>query len=218
MSQLKEQNGRYYQQCQVVMLATNNKSNLSLNTLNENELFFNPTLKDNIEEYPNQNLYFYSNSSVEHIKDNDWCYNIKSGKIDNVKTGTSLYNLYGFGWRKIIATTDESLRMYIRPSYSFIKKYIDEYNDDRQITKVLVEYVKHPIENYWYLHIDSDYEITITKLKDSYSREEVIKLLNSAIIAAGSHSKKIQAYYMTDIGEPPLTPESFTNQWIEDNL
>lgn len=104
---------------------------------------------------------------------------------------------------KIIATTDTSLgynESFInpignkadnkwislpQPSQQFIEKYIQAYNKGEIITDVLVEYEK--IYN-GYRHKDGEWQlklkinpkdntITIKKLKDSWSREEVRGLL-----------------------------------------
>ena len=95
---------------------------------------------------------------------------------------------------------------YLKPSDSFISKYIEEYNKGNIISDVLVEYEQCKVcqgtkrhivsmfgevdcnycqknEGYEKLYIeprlkvDSNNTITIKKVKDSYSREEVINLL-----------------------------------------
>ena len=100
------------------------------------------------------------------------------------------------GYREVLATTDTSLKInnpnydigklaYItlpQPSQQFIQKYIEEYNKGREIKEVLVEYEEGKsysgneglIIKEW-LKINPKYNtITIKKVKDSYSREEVI--------------------------------------------
>ena len=97
--------------------------------------------------------------------------------------------------KKIIATTDKlpiepyqghfegiDCTNYLpQPSQQFIEKYIEEYNKGQQITECLVEYEegklysgnKGLIIKEW-LKINPKYNtITIKKLKDSYTREEV---------------------------------------------
>ena len=89
---------------------------------------------------------------------------------------------------KIIATTDISLVKEYNlpePSQSFIQKYIEEYNKGNTITDVLVEYEfdneGHTDNPGWHnqkLKVNSkDNTITIKKVKDSWNKEEVIKLL-----------------------------------------
>ena len=90
--------------------------------------------------------------------------------------------------KRIIATTQPFMNLP-KPSQQFIEKYIEEYNKGNVITDVLVEY------NYelscdedeqgnlipeLYLRVNpKDNTITIKKVKDSYSREEVEKLIIS---------------------------------------
>jgi hypothetical protein len=108
--------------------------------------------------------------------------------------------------KKIIATTDSSLKecinkcindwatdednTYILLSQipqSFIEHYITEYNKGNVITKVMIEYEEYdvlnerdadgyPIQNYKLL-INPDNTINIKPIKDSFSREEFLKLL-----------------------------------------
>ena len=77
-----------------------------------------------------------------------------------------------------------------QPSQQFIQKYIEEYNKGNVITDVLVEYELVSNEEYFLNTINPDDDvpyfderlkinskdntITIKKVKDSYSREEVI--------------------------------------------
>lgn len=107
--------------------------------------------------------------------------------------------------KKIIATTDTSLKiprkdshpnsiwkldgaLLPQPSQQFIEKYIEEYNKGQQITECLVEYEDIYPEHFTYnpseniitrLKVDKNNTITIKKVKDSWNREEVIKLLES---------------------------------------
>ena len=93
------------------------------------------------------------------------------------------------GYREVLATTDETLYLTFnngktdlkfvlpKPSDSFIFKYIEEYNKGNQITKILVEFVAPTAKDWNTLKVDSDNTITIKKVKDTYSREEVINLL-----------------------------------------
>ena len=91
-----------------------------------------------------------------------------------------------------------------QPSKQFIEKYIEEYNKGNIITDVLVEYnngcwvckgnknickqrinepsqelVKQECESFYSLKINpKDHTITIKKVKDSYTREEVDRMLD----------------------------------------
>ena len=105
------------------------------------------------------------------------------------------------GYREVLATTDTSLNLP-QPSQQFIEKFVEEYNCNNIITDVLVEYNYNPdLDNNWDLtktndifkfntkkefndYVNSvktnpkDNTITIKKVKDSYSREEVIEFGN----------------------------------------
>lgn len=109
---------------------------------------------------------------------------------------------------KIIAITDKSLMQHDKtpigenvnglwkilpqPSQLFIEKFVEEYNKGSVITEVMVEY--EPIGAYSNPKYDSDYRlkvnskdntITIRKIKDSWSRDEVEKLCREARYTAG---------------------------------
>ena len=225
MNTLKEQNGRYYQECKVVMVATDNKTNITKIYLDADKtksvLGANKPVNDNYKEYIN--LYITSN---EEIKEGDWLVEGISSlfPFDVIKATKEDYDRCRENWqygscRKIIATTDETLCLTFnngktdlkfvlpKPSDSFISKYIEEYNKGNQITDVLVEYKWNGgrAGDYKMIpKIDSDNTITIKKVKDSYSREEVINLLykyNDGIIDRYSQ----------------LTNKDL-NKWIKENL
>ena len=112
--------------------------------------------------------------------------------------------------RQVIATTDASLYIHQKetvslpervfylpqPPQQFIEKYIEEYNKGREIKEVLVEYELISNEEYFLNTINPDDDvpyfdenlkinpkyntITIKKVKDSYTREEVEKLCKKA--------------------------------------
>jgi len=152
-----------------------------------------------------QNLYFLLDDKItskDLLNTNDYYY-IRNhynewyiGKFNGVSfdfinnDGNFDSNL--FVCKKVIATTDTSLTLYIngynmgkslpQPSQQFIEKYIEEYNKGQQITECLVEYEDIYPEHFTYnpseniitrLKVDKNNTITIKKLKDSYTREEV---------------------------------------------
>ena len=85
------------------------------------------------------------------------------------------------GYKEILSSTDVLLDLP-QPSQQFIQKYIEEYNKDNIITDVLVEYEYLLNDNtvipYWNLKVNpKDNTITIRKVKENYTKEEVIKLL-----------------------------------------
>lgn len=170
-----------------------------------------------------QHLYIISD---EEIKIGDWGIGHAKG-INGIGTGYYVFkhdnsniakvNALAEGSKKIIATTDKSLGL-ASPSTSFIEKFVEEYNKDNVITDVMVEYeelaraVGKPLEK-----LDSgvddfdkkiighklkinpkDNTITIKKVKDSWSREEVIDLLTR-------YNKRCQA---------PMVD----TKWISENL
>ena len=240
MNTLKEIDGRYYQECEVVMIATDNKTNITKIYLDADKtksvLGANKPVNDNYKEYIN--LYITSN---EEIKEGDWYYSETFKSVDKaIALPLAIKDS-----KKIIATTDETLHLTFnngktdlkfvlpKPSDSFISKYIEEYNKGNIISDVLVEYEQCKVcqgtkrhivsmfgevdcnycqknEGYEKLYIeprlkvDSNNTITIKKVKDSYSREEVINLLykyNDGIIDRYSQ----------------LTNKDL-NKWIKENL
>lgn len=215
MNKLKEVNGKFYQEAEVLMLATNSKSHLHLVPKGEYDENFGILEKElllfdntpSIFGYPAQHLYFLSN---EEIKKGDWYLNIVSNEIVNVDFNIDYEQNH---CKKIIATTDISLQLP-QPSKEFIQVYIKTYNEGKPITKVLVE-----IDNEWIdtsgkmafgipyqLKVNSNNEVIIKKIKDIYTREKVIELLSKHFVEAGSK-----------IGLGQNVTE-FTKIWIEENL
>ncbi len=148
MSQLKK--------CKIVMLPTEKAEN-SLLLCNNKELryvkgyFTQEYLKS--ENRKSYHLYIISD---DEIKEGDWCI-----KETSMFTEKFIIQAKGYGdinsttalWRKIIATTDNSLFVtqqndhlgqaiiqLPQPSESFIQKYVEEHNKGNVITDVMVEY------------------------------------------------------------------------------
>lgn len=142
--------------------------------------------------------------------------------------------------KKIIATTDTSLKIIdesigepenweynmVQPSQQFIEKYIEEYNKGEVITDVLVEYERifagkdyvDDQDAYGYdkfnkvLKINQDNTITIKKIKDSWSREEVI---SNIIKHRNDFLKfKINSHYNPNDKEI----KEWDDNWIKENL
>lgn len=200
---LKEMNGKYYQECEIVMLATNEKAterNYAL-LLGDSGKLYSPQAYTS--SFKPQHLYFLSK---EEIKEGDYVIDSMGELFGPYEKG----DIIGKEAKKIIATTDTSLKLP-QPSKEFIKAYIKAYNEGKPITKVLVEmsasfdmseqYELTPI-----LKVNSSNEITIKKIKNSYTREEVIELLSKHFVQAGS---KI------GLGQDVT---KFTKNWIEENL
>ena len=172
----------------VVMLPTNEKTNI-INT--------NQGLLYNSNDYIgiNQHLYIISD---DKIKKDDWCID-SNGIIFQHKNHFPI----SIGQRKIIATTNTLLKIEIngnrgdllpdvsfdinlpQPSQQFIQKYIEEYNKGNVITDVLVEY-EYLLDDmvvlpYWKLKVNAkDNTITIKKVKENFTKNEVISLCDDA--------------------------------------
>lgn len=162
----------------VVMLATNKKSKLYIAW---NEMRFGAEITPT-RDYQPYHLYFLSD---EEIKEGDWVLETLNKVIFQVKGKSNDYKNSTF--KKIIATTDRELRnggqvcKLPQPSQSFLEKYVEEYNKGNQIKKVMVKYENqyHDGEQWFYkVKVNpKDNTITIRKVKDSLSREEVEYLL-----------------------------------------
>lgn len=219
MSQLiKEIRGKYYQECEVVMLASKKPSLLYIQE--DETLYFNisNTKMHLSEHFKPQHFYIVSN---EEIKEGDWVvyeneviYQNNYGKIGSVIGDEDFIRKY---CKKIIATTDESIGYtdirvspvknfctYPQPSDSFIKNYIKEYNKG-----ILVEYSKHlseplheilksskPLTHSYSLKVDSNNTITIKKLESElYTREQLENHIRNAMRFKGYTSEyEVQEY------------------------
>ena len=181
---LKELNGKYYQECEVAMLATDKatwpnciwlgriSNQLRLDTSYNNSKSILPIDNSMLP----QHLYFLSN---EEIKEGNYV-------IDSIGELFGPYekgDIIGKEAKKIIATTDSSLQLP-KSSKEFIQAYIKAYNEGKPITKVLVEYKDWCDydddctwggldKSDWKLKINSFNEIIIKKVKDSWTREEM---------------------------------------------
>ena len=106
-----------------------------------------------------------------------------------------------------------------QPSQQFIEKYIEEYNKGNVITDVLVEVEDNGDyvdvdgmdindtywKSKWELKLDSQNQITIRKQKDSWTRKEVIVLLNKL------------GYDLSQLGGR-MEYSEIKNKWFEENL
>lgn len=231
---------------QVVIFPTKEKSPIIIGK--RNKLYLNkqiPNLEYNklIDPIWNYiNLYFLADEEIKENRIN--FYNPHSGRLHISGSHTDYETINKNGCKKIIATTDNSIKLFGKskltsnnieilhktlpsPSQDFIKVFVEEYNKGNVIQWVNVEYKKdfvwkteivfiertipelgtkeeglgfEPIYN---LKINSNNEITIRKIKDSYSREEVIELLKQ--------------YRNYTIGLNELNIYNFNN-WISENL
>ena len=171
-----------------------------------------------------QHLYIISDDEIK--ENNTHFYNPYSGQLHISGNHTDYIAINKNGCKKIIATTDVSLGLP-QPSQQFIQKYIEGYNKGNVITDVLVEYqtdFKSETKLYMLGIGDNpdDFEYgeptvkinpkdnttTIKKVKDSYSREEVIEFGN-----------KVKEY-CKDGWKPDSLHRVFFewDKWIEENL
>ena len=154
----------------------------------------------NVEIFKHQHLYIISD---DEIKENGThFYNPHSGQLHISGNHTDYKAVNNNGCKKIIATTDTLLKIEIngnrgnllpdvsfdinlpQPSQQFIQKYIEEYNKGHIITDVLVEYEylldDRAVLPYWNLKINTkDNTITIKKLKETYTKEELSQILEN---------------------------------------
>jgi len=128
--------------------------------------------------------------------------------------------------KKIIATTDSNFSSLNLPSIpqSFILKYVNEYNKGNKIEEVIVEYIdngeedwigdNHNGEPFWNekieLKLNPDNTINIKPVKDSWTRDEVTKLL---LEFATLHINWARNYI-----KDQDTPDVNSMEWIEENL
>ena len=229
-----------FKRVKVVTLPTNEKSLNSVFSLRSDKPYlmseqnspFKARIYDTKDLYHTYfNLYIISD---DEIKEGDWYINLLQDNTiyqNNIKN----YNVNKSYFKKIIATTDTSLKiprknshpnsvwkldgaLLPQPSKQFIEKYIEEYNKGNVITEILVEYELISNEEYFGNTVNPDNDvpyfdeklkinpkdntITIKKIKDSYSREEVIELLKD--IASDANRDSDFSFN--------------TNKWIEENL
>jgi len=170
--------------CQVVMLPNKKATKLMiLSTLSTgyesmgwfDTLVYSSSKNTSAKHYRYQHLYITSN---EEIKEGDW-YCSPSGIISQ-HNGTEVLP---DGWNKVIATTDNSLK---------IINHNDTWDesDDEQLSPGLI------------IKLDKSNQITITRVKESWSRNEVENLLRKIYFDATGK--------MTGIG--------FVPNWIKQNL
>lgn len=182
-----------FKRANVAMLPTNEKASLIYSNSLLNKLSYGELSPINCTHY---HLYFTSDDKIEKGD----CYISDTNEVKRADNITHK----SCKCKKIIATTDTSIEIkseqagdnawynpYPKPSDSFISKYIEEYNKGNIITDVMVEYeLKHTgwtedQSEYTYdefLKINpKDNTITIKRIKDSWSREEVGFLIDKAV-------------------------------------
>ena len=176
-----------------------------------------------------QHLYFLSN---EEIKEGNWYFDLDTKKICQWTMSHSIPSGFEQRVKRIIATTNTSLKIKTfyeiegdqevslpQPSKEFIQAFTKSYNEGKPITKVLVEYdvitlnedwSKRPVvvTNEYKLKVNSSNEITIKKVKDSYTREELRPIFLKLCHDTADYIEK---------GYDEKT-EFNIDKWIEENL
>ena len=162
----------------VVMLPTKEKSKLFIGKISGQ--LCDLTVADRDETTDNQELYI---TSDEKPVDGDWVipnnpeYGNRIWKYTPAPCPMPYWGCTD-NCKKIIATTDKSLSLP-SPSPAFVQAYIKDYNAGNPITEVMVEYLENCYQDEpdrLELYVDKNNCITITKVKDSWTREEVIAL------------------------------------------
>lgn len=167
----------------IIMLPTENKENakLAISKNHENLISIFNKDDDKYNQWKCQHLYIISD---EEIKEDGWVYSIITKDVFQlINTSTT-----GKWLNKIILTTDPSLNLPLIPN-DFIELYIESYNNGNVIEDVIVEIVIN--SGISMLDISDDYpfpdsyyiKVSITPIKQSFTREEVIEILKQRHIA-----------------------------------
>lgn len=195
--------------CKVVMLSTNEKANIGAENWYlkpTNKLIINNLISHlyilSDDEIKEGDWAFESceDMGIKHIpfkvNKNTLRYaNQESKKI--IATTDKLEIDNNFSYSNLLPN-EKDFRFYLpQPSQSFIEKYLEYWNNSPTgsiITEVMIEYrtllQKGEIMDSSYpkgfdepiLKVDKDNTITITKVKDSWSREEVEELCGKAFV------------------------------------
>lgn len=188
--------------------------------------------KTDIDRGVPQHLYFLSDEIFKYGDKHGYYYDhILSYKLEYFDGEN------GVGYKKIIASTNKSLKLP-QPSPAFIQKYIEEWNKGNKIQYVMVDYeeiqgncdcyytklCKAPEhiktgelcrdEKHFKLKVDKNNNITVTKVKDSWSREEVKQLIEKSFTGIGTKNNCIEAVMQPN----GLLTIYKLDKWIEDNL
>jgi len=212
-AQITEKEGKHYIKGKVVMLKAESSNIILRNRdgIMHHRDYYGSAWKDMGDVY--QHLYI---TSDDEIKEGDWCYDEKFKGI--FQYNEEIYSHVLHLLKKVIATTDTSLTIPHKhkelpdwnlpsPSESFIKAYIEAYNNGNVIEDVLVEVNIDLINEFSSGDTPTIFDIKlknnniiIKKMKDSWTREEMCS--------------NMQQYmeYCKFLGY--ITPQ----QWIEENL
>ena len=216
--------------CNVVMLPHNNIDTILTMYLDVNKKPIELSKNNSkLQYHTNQHLYITSNEEIKegdyYLKPNDNSVWIRSKNSNIITIGSKkiiattdeslTINMYDINGAREV---DFDITLP-QPSQQFIEKYIEEYNKGNIIAEVLVEVeeIKHYSGSVDSLDVDDDYDyieyklkldsqnqITIRKVKDSWNREEVIDLCRSAYLYGEQGALKLH--------------NGVFKEWIEENL
>ena len=216
-----------YKRCSVELLCLGEKANCKgdLALTDNTKLYLCKLSYEKTDKLAH--IYILSEDKDEIINTGDWYYDTEDNRIDQLREDelTMSYD------RKIIATTNQVMRLPRLPK-GFIEKFITTFNKDEAIEFAMVEYNTYPIGNNGnIIGTDSDYPynkllcnftikydvkidkgnyITIKRIKDTYTREEHIKDIKTAVQDAISYPEK----FVTGI----CFDNSLFEKWLEENL
>jgi hypothetical protein len=123
-------------------------------------------------------IYIISEDKDEVINIGNWYYDTEDNKIGQLENRESPMSYD----RKILATNDLAINLPRLPK-GFIEKYIESFNENKPIEFAMVEYYIEYIDYPKDLggnvipKVDKSNHITIKRVKDNYTREEVVDLL-----------------------------------------
>lgn len=208
---------------QVVLLPSQNKTNALYWS---GQVLYTKSPEDHSRGELNH-LYFLSD---DEIQSGDWFLDLHN--LDNPKRcDNSKLNLKKEQAKKIIATTDESLKVnkfntgvfkdllysLPQPSQEFIDYYVDQYNKGNIITRVNVKYEERIVdvitgETTQLLEVNSDNTINISPIKDSWN----IKEMEDIHVAVVKQGCLYEGGEWSDEHERLVRLEF--NKWIYENL
>lgn len=209
-----------YKRCSVMLLCLGEKAICKgdLAIVNTNQRLYQLLVSNDRSSNPDKlaHIYILSEDKDEIINTGDWYYDTEDNRIDQLRED-ELCMSYD---RKIIATTNQVMRLPRLPK-GFIEKFITTFNKDEYIEFAMVEYDEKRLnEDFsqtpvlvtieYFPKVDKGNHITIKRIKDTYTREEHIKDIKTAVQDAISYPEK----FVTGI----CFDNSLFDEWLEKNL
>lgn len=209
-----------YKRCSVMLLCLGEKAICKgdLAIVNTNQRLYQLLVSNDRSSNPDKlaHIYILSEDKDEIINTGDWYYDTEDNRIDQLRED-ELCMSYD---RKIIATTNQVMRLPRLPKV-FIEKFITTFNKDEYIEFAMVEYDEKRLnEDFsqtpvlvtieYFPKVDKGNHITIKRIKDTYTREEHIKDIKTAVQDAISYPEK----FVTGI----CFDNSLFDEWLEKNL